>query len=93
MILNYITASMTLNKIYKIKPFFCLEQAEDISKMEKEANIYKIKPEYSDLKEVLEKNSAYLVVVQKSGRFYAHDNEGGFTISEDTFIDCLEFLK
>jgi hypothetical protein len=84
---------MTLDNKYKIKPFFCLEKAKEISKMEVESNIYKIKPEFTDMQEFLKKDDAYIVAVHKLGRFYAYDKEGGFTISEDTFIDCLELFE
>lgn len=91
--LDNITMNVILNNEYKIKPFFNLEQAEKISAMEEEASVYQIKPESTDLIDIIRDNKAYLVVVQKSGRFYAHDNEGGFTITEETFIDCLNFVK
>tara|TARA_Y100000588_G_scaffold14934_2_gene15977 strand:- start:36176 stop:36451 length:276 start_codon:yes stop_codon:yes gene_type:complete len=87
--LNNITMKMVLNNEYNIKPFFNLEQAQKISDMEKGSCIYQIKPESTDSPEVLQNNKAYLVVVQKSGRFYAHDNVGGFVISEDTVLDSL----
>ena len=79
-----------LDNKYKTLPFFSLEEAQKVStQSDVDTVIYKIKPEFTDVKAVLRETDAFLVIQQKTNGSYAFDADGGFYISEDVIQKAL----
>jgi hypothetical protein len=93
MLLDNISIKMTLNQEYKTKPFFSLEQVKEYTtKVNNDCQIFKIKPEKTDIKDILDLHSAYLIILKEDNRFRAYDNDGSFIISEKTITESLDLL-